>query len=66
MRVKRGESWWSRAIPADLLALWREEAELEAGRGGRRGPVQDREQLWNDELWDHQWYLQVFSQQISI
>lgn len=41
-----------KSIPEDLIELWQEEAALDE-------PLQPvtRDEMFNDELWDHQWYL---------
>ena len=41
-----------KSIPEDLLELWNEEEALEHPEK----PVK-KDDLFNDELWDHQWYL---------
>ena len=57
MRVKRvgsapASELDSKSIPDELVKLWREEEELD--RPARPPP---RDEAFNDELWDHQWYL---------
>ena len=38
-----------KSIPEDLLDLWNEEEEMDAV------PTFKKDDLFNDELWDHQW-----------
>ncbi len=55
---QRGEVEAERGIPMDLLALWdKEEERRSAGRGRSPLPRAQAPPMFNDELWDHQWYM---------
>ena len=41
-----------KSIPEDLIQLWQEEAALD-----QPAEPAARDEMFNDELWDHQWYL---------
>ena len=41
-----------KSIPEELLELWNEEEAYDHPEGPRR-----KDEMFNDELWDHQWYL---------
>ena len=53
--VRTGESLDGKAIPEELVALWREEEALEGRPGPGPGPrPHHQDRTFNDELWDHQ------------
>ena len=51
------EEFGERGIPPELLALWDEEDKKNAEKAGKSLP-QQKFGLFNDKLWDHQWYMQ--------
>ena len=46
-----------RGIPPDLLQLWDEEEAAVKAKHGEAAAPEPKERLFNDLLWDHQWYM---------
>ena len=46
-----------RGIPPDLLQLWEEEEAAVKAKHGEAAAPEPKERLFNDLLWDHQWYM---------
>ena len=43
-----------KSIPEELLELWNEEEEMD---NNDKTNLLTKDEMFNDELWDHQWYL---------
>ena len=50
-----------RGIPPDLLQLWEEEEAAVKAKHGETAAPEPKERLFNDLLWDHQWYMVSWS-----
>ena len=46
-----------RGIPPDLLQMWEEEEAAVKAKHGEPVAPKPEERLFNDLLWDHQWYM---------
>ena len=46
-----------RGIPPDLLAMWDEEEAAVKAKHGEAVAPKPKDRLFNDLLWDHQWYM---------
>ena len=46
-----------RGIPPDLLQMWEEEEAAVKAKHGEPVAPEPKDRLFNDLLWDHQWYM---------
>ena len=57
MMSAAGDDEMRRGIPPDLLQMWEEEEAAVKAKHGEPVAPKPEERLFNDLLWDHQWYM---------